>query len=130
MRRWIWIVIGLAVVLAVAFFAVWRQGASSTAAPEEADTVRVERKPLVASISASGSVSPKAQVALNFGAPGTVSQVPVVEGQAVRGGDVLARLDATELDLAVRQAEQALVMQQIARCLAPGRAEYRRAGRS
>ncbi len=114
MRRWTWIVVGLIVVLAVALFAVWGQSAPNAAAPEEADTVRVERKPLVASISASGSVSPKAQVALNFGAPGTVGQVSIVEGQAVRKGDVLARLDATELDLAVRQAEQALVMQQIA----------------
>jgi HlyD family secretion protein len=114
MRRWIWIVVGFVVVLTVALFAIWNQGASNAAAPEGADTVRVERKPLAASISASGSVSPKAQVAVNFGAPGTVSQVSVVEGQAVRKGDMLARLDAAELDLAVRQAEQALVMQQIA----------------
>jgi len=114
MRRWIWVVIGLAVVLAVAFIVVGRQGAQNAAAPDETDTVRVERKPLVASISASGSVSPKAQVALNFGMPGRVSEVLVVEGQSMRRGDALARLDSTELDLAVRQAEQALVMQQIA----------------
>jgi len=114
MRRWIWVVIGLVVVVAVLFLIVGRQGAQSVAAPDETDTVRVERKTLVASISASGSVSPKAQVALNFGMPGTVSEVLVVEGQPVRTGAALARLDSTELDLAVRQAEQALVMQQIA----------------
>jgi HlyD family secretion protein len=109
-----WGAIALIVVAVLAIAVLGRPGAGTTAIPEDLDTILVQRKQLVASISASGSVSPVAQVQLNFNLPGTVSEVSVVEGQPVRQGDVLARLESAELELAVRQAQQALVMQQIA----------------
>jgi HlyD family secretion protein len=114
MRRWMWIAFGLVVVAGGVFLFAQARSAQSGASLQAADIAKVERKRLVASISASGSVSPVAQVSLNFSAPGTVSQVDVVEGQRVRAGDELARIDSAELELAVRQAGQALIMQQIA----------------
>ncbi len=114
MRRWMWVVIGLVLAAIAVVAIVGRQAAQSDAIPEGADTVKVQRKQLVASISASGSIAPVARVSLNFGMPGTVRQVAAVEGQPVRKGDVLARLDSAELELAVQQAEQALIMQQVA----------------
>ncbi|HLF25723.1 MAG TPA: efflux RND transporter periplasmic adaptor subunit [Anaerolineae bacterium] len=114
MRRWMWIVLGLVLSALVVVFIVSRQSTQANVIPEGADTVRVERKQLVASISASGSVSPVAQVALNFSTPGTVREVVVNEGQTVRQGDALAALESTELELAAQQAEQALIVQQVA----------------
>ena len=114
MRRWRWIILGLALLAAVAIVVVRQQTIGAAETFRDADTVMVGRKPIVASISASGSIAPVAQVALNFSMPGTVSEVAVVEGQPARKGDVLARLDSTELELAVRQAEQALSAQQVA----------------
>ena len=114
MRRWRWGIVGL-LILVVVVIVVARQlslGAADT--PQDLESVVVGRKQIVASISASGSLAPVAQVALNFSTPGIVSDVAVTEGQFVREGDVLARLDSIELELAVQQVEQALLMQQVA----------------
>ncbi len=67
-----------------------------------------------ASVSASGKIDPAGEVNLNFGTPGTVKDVLVNEGDTVNQGDVLAKLDTDSLELAVRQAEQALATQQLA----------------
>jgi len=114
MRRWMWVALAVAIVAIVAILIVRQQNEAVSTTVNDADTVTVQRKQLVASISASGSVSPVAQVLLNFNTPGTVQEVMVVEGQSVKKGDVLARLDSLELELAVRQAEQALIVQQSA----------------
>lgn len=113
MRRWIWAALGL-LVLAVAVFLLVRRPDASLQPAEIVESAHVARKQIVASISASGSIAPVSQVSLNFNTPGVVGEVAAVEGQAVRQGAVLARLDSAELELAVRQAEQALLMQQIA----------------
>lgn len=114
MRRWRWLILGLVLLAVVTLVVVSQQNIGTGETFQDADTVVVGRKQIVASVSASGSIEPVAQVALNFSAPGTVSEVAVVEGQFVRKDDVLARLDSAELELAVRQAEQALIVQQVA----------------
>lgn len=126
MRRWRWIVVVVVIVLIVAgVVTVSRQNADKAAAPQASETAVVERKRLVASISASGSILPVQQVSLNFSTPGTVGEVLVKEGQLAHKGDVLARLDTFELELAAKQAEQALLMQQVAysQTLSPKRAD-------
>jgi HlyD family secretion protein len=50
---------------------------------------------------------------LNFATAGTVAEIFVREGEAVRKGQPLARLDTTDLELAVRQAEVAYLTQQV-----------------
>jgi HlyD family secretion protein len=76
-------------------------------------TATVTRGTIRASVSASGSIAPAQTVNLNFGVPGTVAEITVAEGQAVKTGDVLARLDTDELRLAVQQAENAVATQKI-----------------
>jgi len=114
MRRWMWGAIALIVIAVLVVVVLGRLSARTTALPEDVDTILVQRRQLVASISASGSVSPVAQVLLNFNMPGAVSEVSVVEGQQVQQGEELARLESAELELAIRQAEQVLTIQQIA----------------
>ena len=57
----------------------------------------VRRGTLIATVSASGTIAPEAQVLLNFQTPGTVDKVNVVVGQKVKAGEVLAQLDTAEL---------------------------------
>jgi len=115
MRRWMWIIVVLIVVGAVVGIVIaGRQNSNPSAQLQDADTTTVTRQQIVASISASGSILPVAQVSLNFNAPGTVGEVLVKEGDGVRQGDVLARLSTAEYQLAVRQAEQTLLIQQLA----------------
>lgn len=77
-------------------------------------TAAVKRGTIRASVSASGKIDPAAEVNLNFGTPGTVKEVLVDEGEAVKAGDPIAQLDTDDLELAVRQAEQAVATQQLA----------------
>ena len=92
--------------------------ACSTSTPDSQATVErtavVNRGTIRASVSASGKIDPAAEVKLNFGAPGTVKEVYVDEGATVKAGDVIAELDTADLQLAVKQAEQAVATQQLA----------------
>ncbi|MGQ9903496.1 MAG: efflux RND transporter periplasmic adaptor subunit [Anaerolineae bacterium] len=65
---------------------------------------------LVAVVNATGSVKPHSQIRLSFETSGIVSEVNVKAGDTVRAGDVIARLDATDLELALADAETALVI--------------------
>jgi len=61
---------------------------------------------------ASGIVSPVQVTEIAFAIPGTVTEVAVKEGDTVSAGQNLAALDATALQSAVTQAEDALRGQQ------------------
>jgi HlyD family secretion protein len=50
---------------------------------------------------------------LNFATAGTVAEIFVREGERVRKGQPIARLDTTDLELAVRQAEVVYLTQQV-----------------
>ena len=78
-------------------------------APDFATTV-VERGTIVSTVSATGSIEPQAQVLLSFKSAGRVLDVNAQEGQEVLTGDVLARLESAELELALAQAETGLTI--------------------
>jgi HlyD family secretion protein len=88
-------------------------GASGDGSADEAiEIVRVERGPLTVSITAVGSVSPRAEVALSFGTGGEVSDVLVRAGDRVRKGQALVQLDTSDLELQVQSAQAALAAAQ------------------
>jgi len=63
---------------------------------------------------AEGIVAPARAGYLGFELPGELVEVAVEIGDQVQSGDVLAQLDARELDLALRSAEQDVVAQEAA----------------
>lgn len=75
-------------------------------------TVPVSRASITESILVSGSVNAAAELELSFDVAGRIAQVLVKEGDTVAAGQVLARLDATDLELDVRQAEADLATAQ------------------
>ena len=83
-------------------------GSSSSAA--DTQFAAVELGSLVDSISTVGNVRARADVTLAFEIAGKISEMLVVEGQQVKMGDELARLDDTDLELQVRGAEAALAV--------------------
>lgn len=75
---------------------------------EEYRTERVIRGSIEGLVSGTGSLAPKRLQQLMATATGQVSHVAVSEGQHVAAGDLLFRLDDTDLQLGLKQAEAAL----------------------
>lgn len=69
---------------------------------------RVVRDTLVISVSAAGQAEAARAATLSAEVGGTIVDLPVREGQPVRTGQVLVRIDPAEYELAVRQAEASL----------------------
>jgi HlyD family secretion protein len=66
---------------------------------------KVSRGDLMVTVSADGNLSFIKDRQLTFGISGTIAEVNVEEGDQVSQGTVLARLDATSLELAVKAAK-------------------------
>ena len=65
----------------------------------------VTRGDLIVTVSADGNLDMPRQVQLKFGTPGTVKEVFVIEGQQVKEGTLLAKLDDTTQMLAIASAQ-------------------------
>jgi len=113
-----WLAVGAVIVAAVAGWALWQQNQSAQAQADELASRRTQtltRGDLTASVSATGSLQAEQQINVSFLIPGTVAEVLVKSGDAVQAGQVLARLDAADLQLAVAQAEDALRIAELRR---------------
>lgn len=116
--RWGWLLaLGLAAAAAGSWW--WYQGyqAEQARAAQAAArrTETIQRGDLAARVSATGSLLPLRQVNVAFLLPGVVQAVLVKNGDAVAAGQVLARLEAADLELAVSQAEDALAIAELRR---------------
>ena len=72
---------------------------------EQRQIVTVERGDLVTTVTADGNLDMPHQVQLRFGTPGAVEEVYVEEGDNVREGTLLAKLDDTGYKLAIANAQ-------------------------
>jgi len=115
-KRWqAWVAaLALAILLAVAgIYLAYRWWlAEPVAASPELEVACVQRGPMVATVKAVGVVAAPSTVVLNFSIGGRLTALNVAEGDVVQAGDVLARLDTTELELKVAQAEAVLELSQ------------------
>ncbi|MBM4452925.1 MAG: biotin/lipoyl-binding protein, partial [Chloroflexi bacterium] len=101
MKKRLIIIVGLLLVLTVTGF-------SGCARKKEAavkQTLEVVRGDLVVTVNADGSLDMPHESKLRFGTPGTVKGIYVKEGDRVREGALLAKLDDTTQKLAVQQAQ-------------------------
>jgi HlyD family secretion protein len=71
-------------------------------------TQKVGRKDLVSVVSASGEVKPKRFVNVSANVSGRITELLVKEGDAVRRGQVLARIDSTRFAAGERQSAAAV----------------------
>ena len=105
MRRALVIIIVLAVVVAASWFGYEQFGKAKAQAAPDDETVTIGRGHILSTVSATGSVLPEREANLNFQGAGTVAKVAVKAGDRIQAGQVLAELDTTDLELAIRQAE-------------------------
>ena len=89
--------------------------------PEGIETALVARGSVEAIIATTGSLAAERTEQVSLGSAGKVVQILVQEGDLVRAEQVLARLDPTDLELALKQARAALQLgeAQLAKALRP-----------
>jgi len=94
-----------AIILLIILSTLGFAGCRSTPQDTEKQITTVERGDLTVTVSADGNLDMPRQVALKFGTPGTVKEIFVVEGQKVKEGTLLAKLDDTTQKLAIASAQ-------------------------
>jgi len=89
--------------------------------PVQVATQKAARRDLTSLISASGEIKPKKNINISAHVPGRIVKIGVVEGQEVKAGDFLLKLDSTqyeanaERDRALIQAYRSQLIQSEAR---------------
>ncbi|MFQ5857140.1 MAG: efflux RND transporter periplasmic adaptor subunit [Anaerolineae bacterium] len=109
MRRDIIAAVVIIALLTIGAATVWR-----TRMIQLRSTATVQRGTITATVEATGIVQPARQARLSLQTGGVVEEILVEVGDQVVQGDVLLRLDTTELERSVRQAELTLEMRRTA----------------
>jgi HlyD family secretion protein len=107
-------VIALIAVGIVSAFQAQQDAELAQSSAEVLDEFIVGADDLRVTVSATGAVLPTDQIVLTFEGIGIVSEVALSEGDTVRAGDMIARLDTTDTGIALANVEAALDLQRIA----------------
>jgi len=114
MKRAITIVVILGVVIGLSWLSYQAFGGQAVRkqAIDDADLEKfvVKRDAIAATVSATGSIAPEAEVTLTFELGGKVEEIFVEKGQMVKAGDPLAKLETDGLELQVAQAQATLAL--------------------
>ncbi|MGQ9490454.1 MAG: efflux RND transporter periplasmic adaptor subunit [Anaerolineae bacterium] len=108
MRRILIAILILAALGTATWFGYQQFTSARAATTPNWEVVSVRRATIASTVSATGTILPERQANLTFQTTGTVNRIYVEVGQAVAAGQLLAELDTTDLELAMRQAEIAL----------------------
>jgi len=101
-----WGIAGVVVVGVGAFIAI--TAARRGEKPTEVRIEAVDSRDLVASVTASGQVQPRTKVDVAADISGRIVRLAVKEGQMVKRGDFLLRIDPEQYEAAVQRAEAGL----------------------
>jgi len=93
--------IALVVIASVVGFSVSRENRKKVTV----QTGKVEKKDLVQVVTASGEVRPRRYVNVGANVSGRLVEIAVVEGQTVKNGQVLARVESERYEAGARQGE-------------------------
>ncbi len=102
--KWILAAVAVVVVGSIAASAASRRGGKAV----EVKIVSVDKRDLVASVTASGQVQPRTKVDVASDISGRIVRLSVKEGQIVKKGQFLLEIDPEQYIAAVQQAEAAL----------------------
>ncbi len=100
-KTWVWLIIGVAAVGGVVAWRVTRSGVSY-------ETATVARGSVVEVVSVTGSIAPKTKYDLQPEVSAKIAQIPVVEGQDVKAGDLLIKLDTKDIDAKIAAQKAAI----------------------
>lgn len=107
MKKAVILIISLVVLISVSGFAYYKQVyLPGQVQPDPTyNTTRVRTGDISITANGAGSVLPNEKVTIGFQTGGTLTELDVKVGDVVEAGQLLARLDATDAELKLRQAE-------------------------
>jgi HlyD family secretion protein len=104
-KKWlIWVIIGV-IVLLVALAVIQ---AKNRPAGELVEIEKVERRTIYETVSASGKVFPEKEIKISSDISGEVVELNVAEGDSVKAGEVLARIDPEAIQSQVERGQAAV----------------------
>lgn len=109
MKNWL-VITGLALSLVLLGSAGCAQPAKQTTVQQ----VKVTRGNLTVTVSGSGTIEEPHELNLTFGVAGRIDKLSVKEGDVVKQGDVIARLETDALELTLTQAKVSYAQAQVA----------------
>ncbi|MEQ8908330.1 MAG: efflux RND transporter periplasmic adaptor subunit [Vicingaceae bacterium] len=102
-KKWILILLGVVILLvAVAIL----KGGSNRAV--KVTTAEVEKRTITETVAASGKIQPETEVVISSDVSGEIIEMPVKEGERVKQGDLLVKIDPDLVETALNRAEAAL----------------------
>lgn len=105
-RRVLWVIGGVVLLAVIGVGAyLYLQSTAPRTTRAASSTYVVARGNLVASVAGSGSVATNRSMELSFGSAGTVTEVAVSVGDAVKAGQALARIESDALAVQVSIAQ-------------------------
>jgi RND family efflux transporter MFP subunit len=120
-NKWLWLIL-IIIIVAAGWFGYQSNKSKNTM---EISTEDVSRGDLLQTVSATGAVQSAKEIELNFNAQGKITFLPIKEGETVKAGQILARLDAGSVEAQIRQlrAEVDAASAELARVRAGASAE-------
>ncbi len=114
-HKWLFL-IGVVILIGGAGFLLWgssNQAQASTSTEEISEVVAVARGNLQDSIESSGNLAAAEEQSLALSSSGVVKEIYVAEGDEIKAGAPLLKIDTTLLEISVAQAEASLKQAQI-----------------
>jgi len=102
------LIVAACLIGAVAFFVLGPRPPAAASEATATSTAVVSRGSIEQTVSATGNAAAEQQVTLSLGSSGRIEEVLVEEGQQVKTGDVLARLDTSSLEWQAARAQASL----------------------
>ena len=102
-RRWLWIA-GLVVLLVVAGIFFGRKKEKTI----EITIEKIQRRDITQIVSATGKIQPALEVKISAEVAGEIIEMPVIEGQAVKKGDLIVKIKPDVYQAQVEQQQAAL----------------------
>jgi HlyD family secretion protein len=108
-KRNIYIVLGVTLIVVIAVIALKKTGAIGK--PDEGKDVEVaavKKVTLTETVSATGKIQPEVEVKISSEVSGEIIQLPVKEGQAIKKGDLLVRINPDLYESGVSRTNAAM----------------------
>ena len=102
-RRWPWIVAIVLILLVIGAVIVRKREK-----PIEVTSEKVQRRDITQVVSATGKIQPALEVKISAEVAGEIIELPVIEGQAVKKGDLIVKIKPDVYQAQVEQQDAAL----------------------